>query len=188
MLLIALESNTQLVAEHAAKYLRETYGFVTLTRADLMVSGSGTVEGLKAFLKAFTQSRHRKVATREEARQIGRQLHYRPNSKGQPTAVPLGFEYYEDHAGIVLVNVALDAVTRTVRENEGSQWVILDVPAADDWPLTSQGLLTGLRTGDKLVLHASTLERLNTALSLALGGEFIVNTIDDTPEAANEVS
>ena len=181
MLLIALESNSQEVAEHAAKYLRDTYGFIALARADLMASGSGTAEGLEAFLKAFTQSRHRKVTTREEARQIGRQLRYKPNSKGQPTAVPLGFEYYEDHAGIILVNVGVDAVIRKVRENEGSQWLILDTEGVAPAPLTR------LRTGDKLILHTSTPERLNTALSLALGGEFIVNTIDDTPEAANEV-
>lgn len=178
MLLIALESNSQSVAEHAARYLHETYGFITLGHANLTASGGSAVEGLEAFLKAFTMSRHRKVTTREEARQIGRQLHYKPNSKGQPTAVPLGFEYYEDHAGIILVNISREDVRQTVRANEGSQWLILDQEGM------AESMLTGLRTGDKLILHTSTPERLNTALSLALGGEFIVNTIE---EPGNEV-
>jgi hypothetical protein len=175
VLLIALESNSKEVAEHAAKYLHETYGFIVLTRATLTASGASEAKGLETFLKAFTQSRHRKVTSREEARQIGRQLHYKPNSKGQPTAVPLGFDYYEDHAGIILCAVADDDVLRTVRDNEGSQWLIFDHVGM------TEGTLTGLRTGDKLILHTSSPERLNTALSLALGGESIVNTIDDTP-------
>lgn len=177
MLLIALEGSTGKTVEHAAAYLRETYGFIVLTREAITQGGTAEASyGLETFLKAFTQSRHRKVTTREEARQIGQQLRYKPNAKGRPTAVPLGFEYYEDHAGIIVCSVDDENVLRKVRENDGALWFIWDGPA-ENW-------LRFLRTGDKLILHNSSLERLNTGLSLALGGESIVNTIDDTPDAS----
>lgn len=195
MLLIALESNNSHIVQHAAAYLRETYGFITLTRGDLTAVVKDPAAGLEAYIAAFTASRKRKVTSHEDARNVGRLLRYKPNSKGRPTAVPLGFEYFEDHAGIIVFDTRDDSIFRKVRENEGALWYVHDGDTIT-YPLSI------LRTGDKLILHNSAIpERLNTALSMALGGESIVNTIDETPaapvagsiasavmEAANEMS
>lgn len=178
MLLIALEGESAATLLHVAHYLRDKYGFIPLTHADLGAPHA-LVEGLKTYLEAFTASRKRTVTTHAEARNVGRLLNYKPNSRGKPGAVPLGFEYYEDHAGLVLMGPWNIALERMVRENEGCVWRIVE---PSDEP---HRVLTSLRTGDKLILHNSSPERLNTAVSMALGGEMIVNTI---VEAANEVS
>jgi hypothetical protein len=138
-------------------------------------------EFLAAYLKRLEH-----VVTKEEFELEVAELKEVECEYPEASALPVGSVWYHEHPGIVVEGVRFENEVDWIRSLNGQVWHIErpDAPSIGDAVNHVSASKLEMRTGDKLIINGSTLERLYTGVTLALQGNDIVNTGDE----ANVVS
>lgn len=91
---------------------------------------------------------------------------------------PVGQEYYTQHPGIAVDGVRFENEYDWVKNLSGQIWHVRRQVNSKINGIPTHASEDGfpLRTGDKLILNYSTIERLHTGVTLAIQGNDIVNT------------